>query len=46
MAPPPPPNSPRAVITVAVYHFGCFIEYAMRVHDGARVFPVHGMWYV
>ena len=32
------------VLTTFIYHIGCFIEYAMRLHDGARVFPVHGMW--
>ena len=32
------------VITIIVYHLGCFIEYIFRLHDGARVFPVHGMW--
>lgn len=32
------------VITIIIYHLGCFIEYIFRLHDGARVFPVHGMW--
>lgn len=32
------------VITVAVYHLGCYIIYFLKLHDGARVFPVHGMW--
>lgn len=31
------------VLTVGVYHLGCFIEYILRIYDGARVFPVHGM---
>lgn len=31
------------VITILVYHVGCVIEYALGLHDGARVFPVHGM---
>ena len=29
-----------------VYHLGCMFEYAIGVYDGARVFPVHGAWYV
>ena len=33
-----------AVISVAVYHLGCFIEYLLGLHDGARVFPVHAVW--
>ena len=33
-----------AVISVGFYHLGCFIEYLLRLHDGARVFPVHAMW--
>ena len=35
-----------AVFTVLFYHIGCVIEYALGLHDGARVFPVHAMWYV
>jgi ammonia channel protein AmtB len=30
-------------VTIAVYHLGCYIEYLLGLHDGARVFPVHGM---
>jgi ammonia channel protein AmtB len=33
--------------TVFIYHIGCFIEYCLGLHDGARVFPVHavcGLW--
>ena len=32
------------VLTIAIYHGGCLIEYFLGLHDGARVFPVHGMW--
>ncbi|XP_064390496.1 ammonium transporter 2-like isoform X2 [Halichondria panicea] len=35
------------VISVAVYHSGCYIEYLLKLHDGARAFPVHaicGFW--
>jgi Amt family ammonium transporter len=34
-------------LTVLFYHGGCFIEYLLKLHDGARVFPVHavsGFW--
>lgn len=33
-----------AVISVAVYHSGCYIEYLLKLHDGARAFPVHAIW--
>ena len=33
-----------SVISVGMYHLGCLIEWAMGLHDGARVFPVHGVW--
>eukprot|EP00731_Ephydatia_muelleri_P027904 Em0019g777a len=35
------------VIAVVVYHFGCWLEYRLRIEDTARVFPVHalcGLW--
>ena len=32
------------VLTVGIYHLGVFIEFLLDIHDGARVFPVHGMW--
>jgi ammonia channel protein AmtB len=34
-------------LTVLFYHGGCYIEYLLKLHDGARVFPVHavsGFW--
>ena len=34
------------VLTVGIYHLGVFIEFILDIYDGARVFPVHGMWYV
>ena len=32
------------VLTTLIYHLGCSIEYLLGLHDGARVFPVHGVW--
>ena len=32
-------------LTVLFYHGGCFIEYLLKLHDGARVFPVHAVRY-
>ena len=34
------------VLTIFFYHLGCFIVYLMKLWDGARVFPVHGVWSV
>ena len=33
-----------SVIAVVVYHFGCWLEYRLRIEDTARVFPVHALW--
>ena len=30
-------------LTVGFYHLGCYIEYLLKLHDGARVFPVHAV---
>ena len=30
-------------LTVLFYHGGCYIEYLLKLHDGARVFPVHAV---
>jgi len=32
------------VLTVGIYHLGVFIEFMLGIYDGARVFPVHGIW--
>ena len=34
------------VLTILFYHCGCYIVYILDLHDGARVFPVHGVWLV
>lgn len=34
----------NVVVTVAVYHLGCYIEHLLGIYDGGKVFPVHGMW--
>ena len=34
------------VLTIGFYHCGCYIVYKMKLWDGARVFPVHGVWSV
>ena len=40
------PSLSLSVLTIAFYHLGCFFEYLLGLHDGARVFPVHGVRYV
>ena len=30
-------------LTVLFYHMGCYLEYRIGIHDGARVFPVHAI---
>ena len=39
------PSPSFAALTVLFYHGGCFIEYLLKLHDGARVFPVHAVRY-
>ena len=34
------------VLTIFWYHVGCWLEYVMKLHDGARVVPVHAVWLV
>ena len=34
------------VFTIFFYHCGCGIVYKLKLHDGARVFPVHAVWLV
>jgi len=34
------------VLTILFYHLGCYIVYLLKLYDGARVFPVHGVWLV
>ncbi|XP_065911000.1 ammonium transporter 2-like isoform X2 [Dysidea avara] len=31
------------VLTILFYHLGCYIVYLLKLYDGARVFPVHGV---
>lgn len=36
----------NTVLTIFFYHFGCYIVFKLKLWDGARVFPVHGVWLV
>ena len=33
-------------VAVIIYHFGCWVEYKLKIEDTAHVVPVHGAWYV